>query len=100
MLQREFTNIFYESSARRIYFQLEFAQPRRDLSMTLEIAIKDFRGNYVTNLVAPANINSNYSVYWNGYGWVTPCNWTPGKNTSSVAIGESTPVTGTFENKA
>lgn len=97
--QREFTNIFYKSSARRIYFQLEFAQPGRDLSTTFEIIIKDSAGNYVTNLVAPTKINSNYAVYWNGYGWATPGNWTPGIYTYSVALGKSKPVTGTFEIK-
>ena len=97
--QREYTNIFYGNSTRYVYFQLEYAPPGRDLITTFDYLTKDGKGNIISNTSSLTEIKSNYDVYWTGYGWATPGNWAPGKYTYSVALGKSTPVTGTFEIK-
>lgn len=97
MEQREYTNVFHKSTAKYIYFQLEFTQPCRDILTTFEYSIFDENGHCVVNAASPVEIKSNYGVYWNGYGWNTPGGWKPGRYTYSVSLGKAPALTGCFE---
>lgn len=98
--QREYTNLFYKSSTRYIYFQLEFAQPGRNLNTIMSYIIRDEAGNVLVNAISPLTIQSNSYGYWKGlYGWETPGNWKVGRYSYSISLGKSAPITGTFEIK-
>lgn len=77
MEQREYTNVFHKSTARYIYFQLEFTQPGKDIFTIFEYSIFNENGNCVVNAASPVEIKSNHNVYWNGYftyfGWLGGC---------------------------
>ena len=94
--RREYTSAFSQSSLRYVYFQIEFEQPNRPMRVTFDYMIKNQNGDVLVNSSDPYEINTNDCVYWNGYGWAEPGNWSPGKYTYVVRFGKSNPISGTF----
>ena len=94
--RREYTSVFSQSSLRYVYFQIEFEQPNRPMRVTFDYMIKNQNGDVLVNSSDSVEINTNHCVYWNGYGWAEPGNWSPGKYTYVVRFGKSNPISGTF----
>lgn len=95
--KREYSQVFSKSTARRLYFQLEFQPPRKDISTTIDFVIrKSSQQSAVANCSVPILIKYNFDKCWTGWGWNDAGNWETGEYNYSISLGKTKPISGKF----
>lgn len=94
---REYTNIYYVSSLRRIFFELEFGKVKKPTYTLIQIKIYDSSNKIIANTLSPVQLEKGNESCWEGWGWSEPCNWKKGRYTYEVSLYGSNIITGSFD---
>jgi len=93
---RYYTSYFNQSNTRSVYFHFNFTQVKYNTLTTINYKIYRPNGSVMTNTRTPILMQSGWDRCWTGYGWSTYGNWPKGQYRYEVSIGNSSPVSGTF----
>ncbi len=94
---REYTNIFYSSSLRRVYFEFLPSKIRKSTYTCMLIKIHDINNNILTNFLTPIQLIKGDDSCWVGWGWSEPGNWKKGRYTYEASLYGSNAITGNFD---
>lgn len=94
---REYTNIYYASSLRRIYFEIELGKVKKSSYTLIRVKIYDSNNNLFANFLSPVQLEKGYDSCWGGWGWSEPFNWKKGRYMYEVSLYGSNIITGSFD---